>query len=315
MTAPLTNRIGWGDLPQRLRNAFTDAMGAAVSAEQRQTGGFSPGLASRLTLADGRRVFLKAISADRDPHAPMLYRREAHVMEHLPKPAPAPRLRWTHDDGTWVALALDDIDGHAPAQPWTAEELDRVLAALAALADDLTPAPADALAITEDLAENFSSWRRLAARSATDGTGQLPTWAHENLGQLAELESHWARAAIGTTLAHTDLRADNILLTPPRLMIVDWPYAVTTTPWMDLLLFLPSVTASSNIDPEQIWRRYRHARAAPDDDVNAVLAAIAGDYLTQSLRPAPPTIPGLRAHQRAKGDAALRWLRTRISRE
>lgn len=306
------NRIGWGDLPQHLREAFTNAMGATVSAEQRQTGGFSPGLASRLTLADGRRVFLKAISGDRDPHAPALYRREAHVMEHLPKSAPAPRLHWTHDDGTWVALALDDIDGRSPTQPWTADELDRVLAALAALADDLTPAPADALPITEDLADNFSSWRRLATGQTADSTGELPAWAYEDLGQLAELEDHWASAATGRTLAHTDLRADNILLTPSRVMIVDWPYAVTTTPWMDVLMFLPSVAAFSNIDPEQIWRSYRHARTVPDDDVNAVLAAITGDYLTQSLRPAPPNIPGLRAHQRAKGEAALHWLRTRI---
>lgn len=307
-----TNRIGWSDLPGHLREAFTDAMGATVAAEERQTGGFSPGLASRLRLADGRRVFLKAIGAERDGYAPALYRREARVMERLPDRAPAPRLLWAYDHGSWVALALDDIDGRHPAQPWAAGELGRILEALADMADDLTPAPADALLITDDLGEGFSSWRRLAAGHAVDGAGGLPVWARENLGRLAELESHWTAAATGSTLAHTDLRADNILLTSHTVMLVDWPYTVAATAWMDALMLLPSVAAVSGaIDPERVWRGYRHAHAVPDDDVNAVLAAIAGDYLTQSLCPAPPNIPGLRAHQRAKGEAALNWLRSR----
>lgn len=286
-------------------------MGAAVAAEERQTGGFSPGLASRLCLADGRRVFLKAISAERDGYAPALYRREARVMERLPARAPAPRLRWTYDGGSWVALALDDINGCHPARPWASGELGCVLEALAGMADELTPAPADSLAITEDLDENFSSWRRLAAGHAADRAGGLPVWVRENLGRLAELEEHWAAAATGPTLAHTDLRADNILLNTHTVMLVDWPYAVATTPWMDALMLLSSVAANGGIDPEQVWRRYRHAGAAADEDVNAVLAAIAGDFLTQSTRPAPPNIPGLRAHQRAKGEAALNWLRSR----
>lgn len=310
---PQANRIGWSDLPGHLREAFTDAMGAAFAAEERHTGGFSPGLASSITLASGRRVFVKAISTDRDPLAPDLYRREAHVMKHLPAAAPAPRLRWAYDDGTWVALALDDIDGHHPAQPWTVGDLDRVLESLADMAEYLTPAPVDTLPISEDLADNFTSWRRLASERDTDGVGGLPAWARDNLNQLAELEEHWAAAATGTTLAHTDLRADNILLNTHTVMLVDWPYAVATTPWMDALMLLPSVAADGGIDPEQVWRRYRHAGAAADEDVNAVLAAIAGDFLTQSTRPAPPNIPCLRAHQRAKGEAALHWLRARTT--
>ncbi|WP_037559689.1 phosphotransferase family protein [Spirillospora albida] len=306
-----TNRIGWDELPGPLRAAFTTAMGAAVTTEQRQTGGFSPGLASRLTLADGRRVFLKAISTARDPHAPALYRREAQVMRDLPATAPAPRLRWSYDDGTWVALALDDIDGHPPAQPWTIRDLDRVVTALAAMADTLTPAFDGALPITDDLADNFSSWRRMAAGDGPHRPDRLPARARDNLDLLADLESGWAEAATGKTLAHTDLRADNLLLTRDTVMVVDWPYAVTTTPWMDLLFLLPSVAAFSGIDPEPVWRAHPHTRTVPAEQVDAVLAALCGDHLTQSLRPPPANIPGLRAHQAAKGQAGLTWLMDR----
>ncbi|WP_158070314.1 hypothetical protein [Nocardiopsis sp. CNR-923] len=43
-----------------------------------------------------------------------------------------------------------------------------------------------------------------------------------------------------------------------------------------------------------------------------MLAAVAGDHLTRSQRPAPTKIPTLRAHRRAKGEVALAWLRTRL---
>ncbi|PRX00697.1 UNVERIFIED_ORG: phosphotransferase family enzyme, partial [Actinomadura viridilutea] len=117
----------------------------------------------------------------------------------------------------------------------------------------------------------------------------------------------------GNTLSHTDLRADNILITAGGVKVVDWAYAVASAPWTDLLLMLPSVAASSGIDPEPIWHAFPRSRDVPDDQANAVLAALAGDFLTQSLLPAPPNIPGLRQHQRAKGEAALRWLRTRLT--
>jgi hypothetical protein len=91
---------------------------------------------------------------------------------------------------------------------------------------------------------------------------------------------------------------------------VDWPYAVTGAPWVDALLFLPSVAATSSIDPEQAWTTFGPAWGA---DPNAVLAAVAADFLYQSMLPAPANLPTLRAHQHEKGAAALAWLRGRIS--
>jgi hypothetical protein len=55
---------------------------------------------------------------------------------------PIPRLHGTVEEGPWVALVLDDVDGRHPELPWNSGDLGRVLAALDRLAEALTPAPA-----------------------------------------------------------------------------------------------------------------------------------------------------------------------------
>lgn len=47
---------------------------------------------------------------------------------------------------------------------------------------------------------------------------------------------------------------------------------------MDALLFLPSVAATSPIDPEDAWTSFRPTHNADPGEVNAVLAAVAGDF-------------------------------------
>lgn len=301
-----TSRLRWEQLPLRIQQELEEELGSTVAEETVQHGGFSPGLASRLLLANGHRVFVKAISAERNPRAPHLYRREAAVMAVLPETTPAPRLQAVYDDGEWVALVLDDVDGRSPGEPWTGEDLDRVLDTLSVLAR--TPAPAAAPDIRADLLENFSAWRRLAA-APTPPPG-LDPWAAAHLDELAELETGWTDAAAGDTLLHADLRADNLLLTDTAVLVVDWPYAVAGAPWMDLLLFLVSIHDFA--DPAQLWATHPLAAAADPDGVTAVLAAIAGDFTECSMQPPPPNIPGLRDHQRAKAAAALRWLRQRL---
>ncbi|MEV5570066.1 phosphotransferase [Spirillospora sp. NPDC052269] len=307
-----THRLNWAELPAHVREAVAEGLNSPVVRTHPCTGGFSPGLASRLILADGRSVFAKAISADRDAYAQDLNRREIQAMQRMPRAAPAPRLQWSLDDTGWVVLVMDWIPGTMPTQPWQPADLDIVVRALAAMAEDLTPAPPGTMPITSDLADDYSSWRRLAA-TASPEADLLPDWARAHLDALADMEAGWEQAATGTTLAHTDLRADNVLLTRhdrQPVMIVDWAWAVAAAPWVDLVMLLSSAAVHTP-DVEQIWRSSPQARLADDGQVNALLAAMCGDYLTQSVRPAPPNIPGLRAHQREKGEAAWRWLTSR----
>jgi hypothetical protein len=303
--------LSWFHVPGGFRAAAEAALGCAVVGEQRQGGGFSPGLASRLVLADGRRVFAKAISSQRNPSAPGLYRREAAVMAALPEQVPAPKLLWSHDDEDWVMLILEDVDAAMPKVPWDARVLERVTAAMADLSELVTPSPLLVPSVGEDLAENFQSWRKLAGDPVL--AAGLGPWASENVALLAALENGWQKAASGRTLVHGDLRADNMLVDhADRVVFIDWPYAVTGTRWLDMLMFLPSAAADGGVDPEEVWSGYGPARFAEPSGVNAVLAALAGDWSYQALLPAPVNVPGLRAHQASKAEAALEWLRSRL---
>jgi hypothetical protein len=224
VTAP--SRLRWADIPPAVRTAAEAELGAAIVSDVPQAGGFSPGLASRLTLANGRRVFAKAIGRERNPRSPELYRREITVMTALPSTVPAPRLRWSYDDGDWVMLVLDDVEGRMPRQPWDPQEFTQVTNALERLSETLTPAPIPAMSIVEDLAENFQSWHTISGDAAL--ADRVEPWARQALPRLVELEAGWADAARGNTLCHADLRADNLLLCAGgSVMVVDWPYAVT----------------------------------------------------------------------------------------
>jgi hypothetical protein len=88
-------RLGWRETPARVRAAIRSWLGAEVVDARSQPGGFSPGLAARLRLADGRRVFVKAIGAERTPLGPSSYRAEARITAALPPSVPAPRLLWS----------------------------------------------------------------------------------------------------------------------------------------------------------------------------------------------------------------------------
>jgi hypothetical protein len=110
-------RVHWDQLPPSVRTAIEERLGGHVVKAITQPGGFSPGLAARLITADGRRCFVKAVSGQTNPDTPGLHRREAQVQAALPPEAPVPRLLWTYDEGGWVALGMQDIEGRMPAQP------------------------------------------------------------------------------------------------------------------------------------------------------------------------------------------------------
>lgn len=308
-------RLAWDEVPPRVRREIEALLGAPVDLAVTQRGGFSPGVAARVRLADGRRAFVKAVSHAQNADAPVMHRSEARIAGALPPTVPAPRLLGTYDDGTWVALLYEDVEGRNPAQPWRRDELTRVLGALADLAESLTPSPVDVPTVAEANEDDLQGWRRLVRARDTGGddlTG-LDPWLREHLDGLADLESAWPRAAEGTTLSHSDLRADNILLTGDRVLFVDWPAACLAVAWFDLLLMLPSVVMQGGGDPEQIFAGHPVARGADPEAVTAVLAALAGYFVERSRMPAPLGLPTLRRFQAAQGAIASAWLRRRLA--
>jgi aminoglycoside phosphotransferase (APT) family kinase protein len=310
-------RIEWEALPEQVRAAVEGWLGSPVVSATTQPGGFSPGLASRLVAASGRRVFVKAVSSTPNVDSPRMHRREARIAAALPESAPVPRLLWSYDEGGdgWVVLVFEDVEGRQPAIPWQPDELDRVVEALEALSESLTPSPVgpDVVQTVESwLARNGQGWNRLLE----DPLPGRDEWSIKHAVELARLEGAAPDAARGDTLLHFDTRADNLLLTEDQVYVVDWPHAMLGQPWVDLVGFAPSVAMQGGPQPEELLMRHASARAANPDAITAFVAAIAGYFTFQSLLPPPPGIPTVRQFQAAQGEIARRWLdeRTGLSK-
>ena len=82
-------------------------------------------------------------------------------------------------------------------------------------------------------------------------------------------------------------------------------------PWVDLVCLLPSLKLDGAPACEQVFAQQRVAASAKPDEVNTLLAAMAGYFTRMSLLPAPPGLPTVRAFQAAQGDITRRWLAER----
>lgn len=304
-------RLDWSALPGDVRAAVEGWLGERVVAAMTQAGGFSPGVAARLVTAGGRRVFLKAVGPEPNAASPRIHRREIAIAEALPATAPVPRLLWSYDRAGWVALLFEDIAGVQPQQPWRTDELARVLAALHDLATALTPSP-----VPESVAGRVDTWFLSHAtwweRLRTSTPPALDPWAACHLMALATLAAGASAAAAGETLLHLDLRADNILLTPERVYIVDWPHAQIGAAWLDLAWMIPSIAMQGGPEPESVVAAHRALWEADPAALDAVIAAIAGYFTWSALQPPPPGLPTLRPFQDAQGVVARRWLARRM---
>jgi aminoglycoside phosphotransferase (APT) family kinase protein len=300
-------RIGWSDLPDEIRHAVERILGAPVVEAVSQPGGFSPGTADRVRTATGRRAFVKAVSPAQNERSPQMHRREAIITAALPASAPAPQLLGCHDDGDWIVLVLQDIEGRNPVTPWRHDELTLVLSALDDLARSLTPSPIpDAATAAERLTVDLSGWHRVS----TDPPADLDSWAAGHLDELGAMTDRALGALGGETLVHSDLRADNLLLGPDgSVTVVDWPWACRGPAWLDTVLLLINVRLFGGHDTQALLAERAFATGADLEDLVAVLAAAAGYFVDAARLPVPKGLPTLRGFQRAQGEAVLSWLR------
>lgn len=296
------HRLQWPDLPEVVRDEITAVLGSAVVEAAGQRGGYGPSLAARCGLADGRRVFIKAVSPAQNPDTPDMMRREARINGRLPENAPAPELLHTLDDGEWIALVFEEVPGRLPKEPWVADELVQVLRATRSLGELAPRGPLPTLA--EQYGEMFTGWRTLLAEPDEVHDG----WCRERLDELAAAEARWEQATVGDRLIHGDVRSDNVLLTDDgRVVFVDWTSTCVGVGWFDVVAMLPAIALEGGGDPESVL-----AKIGLDVDADALLplvAAFTGYFAERGRLPDPPGLPTLRPFQRAQGEVAKAWLR------
>jgi hypothetical protein len=219
---------------------------------------------------------------------------------------------WTRlDDREWICMIFDDVPGRFPSPSWDGDDLTRVLDAVDRSARALTPNPVpDAVTVADAFSTVLGgAWERLRDEPALT---EVDPWAAEHLPELSALESRWDDAVGGETLLHLDLRRDNILITPTDVFFVDWAWPAVGAPWLDLVCFLPTVAArTSGETVDAVFLSRKAGRVAPQDAVDAFLAAVAGYWRSNSLQAPPSYAPLLRDEQQRAAEGASRWLRAR----
>ena len=293
-------RLEWAHLPPHIRAVIERRIGSPVVAADSQTAGFTPGFASVLTCADGRRHFVKAASLKAQRPFAASYREEARKLRALPATAPAPRLLWTHDGDDWVVLGLEYVEARRPRRPWRQPDLEAALALMTEVASALTPAPAS-LAL-DDFATEFAEWPAYWEHLRS----HRPDLPH--LEEAAALAARFAEVTAGTTVVHTDVRDDNILLASDgRVLMCDWNWPVQGAPWLDTV-FLMIGPRGDGLDVETVLASHPLTREVPAEHVDIVLALAVGYFLKSADDPVPPTSPYVRDVQRWQGDVVWDWL-------
>jgi hypothetical protein len=103
-----------------------------------------------------------------------------------------------------------------------------------------------------------------------------------------------------------------MLQTDERVWFVDWPHVRVGAAWVDVVFFAPSVAMLGGLSPEDLLNLHEPSRMANREAVDAGIAAVSGFFVRQSLLPAPPGLPTLRAFQAAQGAVACAWLAERL---
>lgn len=238
MTAPraIGVRLPYAAVPDRVR-AWVDAtLGSRVFATAEQVGGMSPGCATRLTCADGTRAFVKAVGAELNPDTPGLFRREVGVLEHLGAHELWARLLASYDDGDWVALLVEDVEGRHPDFT-DAAEVDAVLSGtdrLSAVLADRGAPPSVALV---EAADTFVKWAdSLDSLADASPAAPVPAWLRADRRDWADVLRREATRP-DVRVLHWDIRVDNLLRRPSgEVVFVDWGVAARGPAWVDPLL-------------------------------------------------------------------------------
>jgi len=302
-------RLLWKHVPPTVKAIVEQLAGHRVVTAANSKGGFSPGLASRLTLADGRMIFVKAIDIGAWPDQAAMYRAEASVSARLPADIPAPRLLASLDDGHWVILVFEYIAGAEPDLRRRPADAFWVAAGLEELARRLTLSP---IAAPSDH-PRLGGWADLAGDR--DRLARLPAlspWAAEHLTRLIALEEAGLVAAHGRSLVHFDAYPHNMLLTGERVLFADWPHARLVVPFLDLIMFASSA-AAAGLDPEPIVTGIAPAAGTEPYVIDAVLAAHAGFCVAGSLERVSPAFAPIIEAKAELGTAATAWLQRRLA--
>jgi hypothetical protein len=275
------------ELDQRIERA----VGARPMRYEPRPGGYSTADRFSVTVADGRRIFVKSSAA---PNMAAWLRREHEVYAALAGSF-IPALHGFDDDGRRPLLAIADLSDGDWTPRWNAARVDAVLTAL----DDLHACdpPPNTESVRVTLAELFDRWRivetdpepflSLGLRDRDWLEGALPTIL--DAAEHAPVE--------GDRVCHLDVRSDNLCFRNGGAVLVDWNWTCLANPALDVVAWLPSVRVEGGPPPWDVM-----------PDAGPLAAFVAGVWAAVAGLPPPETAPAVREVQRRQLAVALDWL-------
>lgn len=301
-------RVAYAAAPGQLHSWVEATLGAPVVQVVPRVGGMSPAVAVSLRAANGSAAFVKAVSVHINPDTPDHFRHEIAVLSALP-PAPyRARLLSEYDDGTWVAIALEDVDGRHP--DWSSrQDRDSVFEAVREQSRELTPIPRGMPPASNRA--GIAKYLLAMADPTPDERAGLPAWARADLPLLRELGQGCFDHQRDESFCHGDLRHDNILIRhrDGQPLLLDWGMSRRGQHWYDTMAYAIEWVDTRDFDD---LVAIAGLTAEEERDVTGFIAALGCYLLISATHPAAPSLPTLPAFRRQVGSACLAGVRRRL---
>lgn len=301
-------RTQYGEMPLPVKAFVDEQLASPVVEVVAKTGGMSPAVAASVRGANGRMAFVKAVGTAVHPDTPDHFRHELAVLQNLP-PAPyRAGLKAAYDDGDWVALLLDDVDGRHP--DWH-DPGDRaaVLEVVHQQSRELTPPLPDLPTVSNR--EGLEKYLADAGAAAQVELAALPAWARTDLGALLELTALTVEHHRDESFCHWDIRHDNILIRhhDQQPVLLDWGMSRRGQRWGDTMClgleWVESAEFDAIVDSLEL-------SATEQADITGFLVGLGTYCLIMSTRPPHPRLPQLAAFRRELGERCLTGVRRRL---
>jgi hypothetical protein len=299
-------------MPEPIHRWVDDLLGSQITEVHEQVGGMSPGCATRLVCEDGQRVFVKAVGTPLNPLTPDLFRREITALDLIGDHELWAGIVASWDDGDWVAIVLEDVEGRHPDLADDAT-MDLLLAETERLGEVLRnrapDPPAPSVGGIGDLREGFRLWADAVGRIEEIPDSLLPAW-------VRRLAPGWesrvrALADCDVQLVHWDIRNDNLLQRPTGgLVFLDWGAAALGPAWVDPLLARLERVESTWFDAS--LASSPAVRAAGDEAVDAWLVGFGVFLAWRAHTVVDVNLPTLQAFRLQESGRMLRAAARRL---
>ena len=275
-------------LRRELRSRIERLVSAKVESYRRVEGGYTPAL-RLLCRTDATSVFVKIGTT---PPTSWNLSREIRIYNSLSGDF-MPRLVACEDHESEPILIIEDLSAQHWPPPWDERRIELTLSQINALHN--TSAAVEPYAQVHGSLDD-GNWRAVAADPEPFLALKVADakWLEAALPSLLEYEESCSTA--GESLAHWDLRSDNICITAEHAMFIDWNGACLSNPRLDLGFWLPSLQYEGGPEPEKIL-----------PDAPEVAAWVSGYFAARAGLPEISDAPRVRTVQRQQLETALPW--------